>query len=49
MAVTYPPPVFSYPVNSTLAAFTIASEASTIAANPRHSIIPNASEYTLSI
>ena len=43
IAVTYPPPIFSNPTRSTFAAFTIASAASTIALNPRVSIIPSAS------
>src|SRR5438105_1391726 len=43
IAVTNPPPIFSYPTSSTLAAFTIASAASTIPTKPLVSIIPNAS------
>src|SRR5215469_3919020 len=42
-AVTYPEPIFSQPTSVTLAAFTIASEASIIATRPRVSIIPSAS------
>src|SRR5205085_5412786 len=42
-AVTYPPPIFSYPTSSTLAALTIASAASTIPTKPLVSINPSAS------
>src|SRR6266436_6519582 len=40
-AVTYPEPIFSQPTSETLAAFTMASDASIIATKPRVSIIPN--------
>src|ERR1700730_13001650 len=43
MAVTYPEPIFSQPTSVTLAALTIASEASIIATRPRVSIMPSAS------
>src|SRR4029077_21076311 len=42
-AVTYPEPIFSQPTSETLAAFTMASDASIIATKPRVSIIPKAS------
>src|SRR4030095_14742862 len=42
-AVTYPEPIFSQPTSETLAAFTMASDASIMATKPRVSIIPNAS------
>src|SRR5215813_6177174 len=47
IAVTYPPPVFSKPTSSTLAALTIASAASTMPTNPLTSIIPRASAICL--
>src|SRR5579863_3280340 len=43
IAVTYPDPIFSHPTRLTLAALTMASQASIMATNPRVSIIPNAS------
>src|SRR5262245_47904893 len=43
IAVTKPPPIFSYPTRLTFAALTIASAASIIATNPFVSIIPSAS------
>src|SRR5262249_46315319 len=43
IAVTYPPPIFSNPTSSTLAALTIASAASTMPTKPLVSIIPRAS------
>ena len=43
ITVTNPEPIFSYPINSTLADFVIASAASIAPTNPLVSIIPNAS------
>jgi hypothetical protein len=43
IAVVYPPPIFSYETSSTLAALTMASDASTMATKPFVSIIPSAS------
>ena len=43
MTVTYPAPMYSLPISTTLAAFTIASAASMLATSPLVSIIPNAS------
>src|SRR5437660_2007177 len=43
ITVTYPAPIYSLPINTTLAAFTIASAASMAPTKPFVSIIPNAS------
>src|SRR4051794_13830995 len=48
-AVTRPLPILSQPTSSTLAAFNIASLASTSATNPLHSIIPSASSVAAAI
>src|SRR4051794_30518107 len=48
-AVTRPLPILSQPMRSTLAAFSIASLASTRATNPLHSIMPSASTVELAI
>src|SRR3954454_9288424 len=48
-AVTRPLPILSQPTSSTLAAFNIASLASTSATNPLHSIMPSASSVAAAI
>jgi hypothetical protein len=44
ITVTYPAPMYSLPTSTTLAAFTIASAASTDPMSPLVSTIPSASE-----
>ena len=46
MAVTKPAPIFSQPTRVTLAAFTMASDASIIATSPFVSTMPSASPIT---
>ena len=45
MTVTYPEPIFSYPMRCTLAAFTMASAASMAPTRPRVSMSPSASPF----